>query len=127
MELEFLYEAKVRVLQGVDIGLVPEGRRIDFPFSGEVNGPKIRGKMEGVDYVTIRLDGALLHVHGIITTDGGDRISVEVSAFTIPSKDGGPSIVKGVLSFRTSSKELFWLNTTQGIEEGFSDMKRREL
>ena len=128
MEPELLYEAKVKILPGVDIGVVHEGRRVNFPFTGDAIGPKINGKLDGVDYVLGRPDGVgILHVHGVITTDIGDRISVEASAFTTPTKEEGWSAVKGVETFRTSSKELSWLNSTQGVEEGLTSLKMREL
>ena len=127
MQGEILYEEKLKILPGIDIGLVPEGRRVDLPFAGDVSGPSIHGKIDGVDYTLIRTDGvALLHIHGVIATDGGDRISVEVSGFGTTTPEGRYAI-KGALTFRTGSKEFFWLNSTPGIAEGFFDMNKREV
>ena len=39
MQGEILYEEKLKILPGVDIGLVPEGSRVDFPFTGDIRGP----------------------------------------------------------------------------------------
>ncbi|MBM4447539.1 MAG: DUF3237 domain-containing protein [Chloroflexi bacterium] len=127
MQGELLYEAKVKLLPGVDIGFVPEGWRINFAFTGDVSGPKISGKLDGVDYLLIRPDRVgLLHVHGVITTDGGDRISIEVSAFATDTPEGRRAI-KGALTFQTGSKEFAWLNSTRGYEEGYADMEKGEL
>ena len=124
MKAEFLYEEKLKLPPSVDIGPVPEGEMVNFPFAGRVSGPEISGKLEGVDYVLIRPDGVgLLHVHGIITTDGGDLISIEVSAFATDSRKKGLNDIKGVVTFRTSAKKYAWLNSTQGVEEGYADMK----
>ena len=124
MKAELLYEEKLKLLPTVEIGAVPEGEMVNFPFAGRVSGPKLSGKLEGVDYVLIRPDGVgLLHVHGVITTDSGDRISIEVSAFATDSKKKGLNDIKGVVTFRTSAKEYAWLNSTQGVEEGYADMK----
>jgi hypothetical protein len=128
MKAEFLYEEKLKLLPTVDIGPVPEGEMVNYPFAGRVSGPKISGKLEGVDYVLIRPDGVgLLHVHGVITTDRGDRISIEVSAFATDSKKKGLNDIKGVVTFRTSAKEFAWLNSTQGVEQGYADMKLGEI
>ncbi len=128
MEAELLYEEKLKLLPTVEIGPVPEGEMVNYPFAGRVSGPKISGKLEGVDYVLIRPDGVgLLHVHGVITTDRGDRISIEVSAFATDSKEKGLDDIKGAVTFRTSSKEFAWLNSTQGVEQGYADMKRGEI
>jgi hypothetical protein len=89
MQKEFLYEEKLKLLPPTDIGLVPEGRRVDVPFSGDATGPSIRGKVEGVDYVLFRPDGViLLHVHAVLTMDGGDRVSIEVSGFATDAGEG---------------------------------------
>ena len=128
MEAEFLYEEKLKLLPSVDIGLVPEGRRINFPFAGNVSGPKISGTLDGVDYVLIRPDDVgLMHVHGVISTHGGDRIAIEVSAFATEAKNEERSVIKGVVTFRTSAKEFAWLNSTQGVEQGYVDLKAREV
>jgi hypothetical protein len=128
MKAEFLYEEKLKLLPTVDIGPVPEGEMVNYPFAGRVSGPKISGKLEGVDYALIRPDGVgLLHVHGVITTDRGDRISIEVSAFATDSKEEGLFDIKGVVTFRTSAKEFAWLNSTQGVEQGYADMKLGEI
>jgi hypothetical protein len=127
MQGEMLYEEKLKLLPPVEIGPVPEGMRLDVPFSGDVSGPSIHGKVDGVDYVLFRPDGAgVMHVHAVITTDGGDRISVEVSGFLTAAPDGHFAL-KGALTYKTGSKELAWLNSTQGVVEGFVDINKREL
>ena len=122
-----LYEEKLKFLPVVPIGPVPEGRRVDVPFSGDVSGPSIHGKVDGVDYVLFRPDGVgLMHVHAVITADGGDRISVEVSGFLTASEEGRFAL-KGALTYQTGSKEFAWLNSTQGIVDGIVDMSTMEL
>jgi hypothetical protein len=69
MQGEFLYEEKLKISAPVDIGHVPDGRRLDVPFTGDVSGPIIHGKVQGIDYVLFRPDGVgLLHVHAVLTT-----------------------------------------------------------
>jgi hypothetical protein len=127
MQGDMLWEEKLKILPGIDIGSVPEGMRIDIPFSGDVSGPSINGKVNGVDYVLLRPDGVgVMHVHAVITTDGGDRISYQVSGFLTTAPDGR-SALKGAVTCQTGSKELAWLNSTQGVVDGFADMKTGEL
>ncbi len=52
-----LYEEKLKALPPVDIGSVPERRRLEIPFVGDVSGPIIHGKVAGTDYVLLRTDG----------------------------------------------------------------------
>ena len=127
MRGEMLYEAKLKLLAPLQIGSVPEGQRLNVPFTGDISGPTVHGKIEGIDYVLVRPDGVgLLHVHGVVTTDGGDIISVEVSGFLTPAPDGRFAL-KGAVTYQTASKELAWLNSTQGVEDGFVDMNTSEL
>ena len=127
MQGEILYEEKLKLLPDVEIGPVPEGMRIDSHYSGHLSGLSIHGKVDGVDYVLLRPDGVLvLHVHAVITTDGGDRISVEGSGFGTATPDGRFAM-KGALNYKTGSKELAWLNSTQGIVDGFVDLNAREV
>jgi hypothetical protein len=127
MQGEMLYEEKIKLLAPVEIGSVPEGMRVNVPFTGDISGPTIHGKIEGIDYVLVRPDGVgLLHVHGVITTDGGDIISVEVSGFLTAAPDGRLA-VKGAVTYQTGSKEFAWLNSTQGVADGFVDTSIRGL
>jgi len=127
MQGEMLYEAKLKLLAPLEIGSVPEGRRLNVPFTGDISGPIIHGKIEGIDYVLVRPDGVgLRHVHAVLTTDGGDLISVEVSGFSTAAPDGRFAL-KGAVTYQTGSKELAWLNSTQGVEDGFVDMSTGEL
>jgi hypothetical protein len=127
MQPELLYDAKAKLSPPLNIGSVPEGTRLNVPFAGDVTGPSIHGKIEGIDYVLIRPDGVgLVHVHAILTTDGGDIISVEVSGFMTAAPDGRFAL-KGAVTYQTGSKELGWLNSTQAVEDGFIDMTTGEL
>ena len=128
MQGELLYELKGKFTGAVEIGAVPEGMRINFPVAGDISGPKISGKIEGVDYVLIRADGVgLLHAHAVVTTDEGDPISVDVSGFATPTQEEGRYDLKEAVTFRTGSKKFAWLNTTQAVGEGFTNTKTGEL
>lgn len=127
MQGEMLYEAKIKLLDSLEIGPVPEGRRLNAPFTGNLTGPNMHGKIEGIDYVLIRPDGVgVLHIHAILTTDGGDIISIGGSGLMTAAPDGRFAI-KAALTFQTASKELAWLNSIQAVEDGFADLTTSEL
>jgi len=127
MQGEILYEEKLKIFPGVDLGLVPEGGRINHPFAGDIRGPIIHGKVDGIDYFLMRPDGVgLLHIHGVITTDRGDQISLEVSGFMTRTPDGLYAL-KGAIAYQTGSKEFAWLNSTQGAVDGFFDLTKMEV
>ena len=118
---------QTKLIGAVEIGAVPEGMRINFPSAGDISG-KISGKIEAVDYALIRADGVgLLHIHGVVTTDEGDRISVEASGFATPTQEEGSYDLREAATFRTGSKKFAWLNTTQAVGEGFANTKTGEL
>lgn len=111
----------------VMIGLVPEGMRINFPFTGDVSG-KISGKVEGVDYVLTRPDGVgRLHIHGVITTEEGDLISIEASGYGTPTEEEGRYAINGAVTFQTAAKNLTWLNKTLATGRGYADTNNKQL
>jgi hypothetical protein len=127
MQGELLYEMKLKLMPGINIGAVPVGTRIDFPFAGEVSGPGIRGKIDGVDYALIRPDGvSRLHIHGVITADSGDLVSIEASGLASANPDGRFAM-KETITYHTASQQLAWLNSVQGVGDGFIDMNTSEL
>lgn len=86
---ELLYEYTVKFtgmteygvsLESLMAGKVPpppEGARFDVAFEGASNGPKLKGKVTGVDYLRIRADGRFeLHIHAEITADDGQKIAL---------------------------------------------------
>jgi len=127
MQLEILFEEKLKFLSVVNIGAVPEGMRLNMPFSGEIDGPSISGKVEGTNYVLLRPDGvAVLHAHAVVTTVGGDLVSVEIRGLSTTTVDGRQA-VKGSVTYQTGSKEFAWLNSTVGIVDGFTDLRTMEM
>jgi hypothetical protein len=67
----------------------PDGARFDVPFEGTSSGPKLKGRVAGVDYLRIRADGRFeLHIHAEITTDDGQKISLFTSSKAYPWVNG---------------------------------------
>jgi hypothetical protein len=124
--LNELYELNVQLQPSIDFGITPEGKREDIPWTGEVRG-KINGKYEGVDYLLTRNDGVrVMHVHGVITVNGDTKISIELTGYVKDTSNERLSLI-GALSFWTGSKEFEWLNSVQGIEEGYIDLQSMKI
>jgi len=127
MQLEFLFDEKIKFLSLLDIGAVPEGSRVNLPFAGEIMGPHLNGKVEGINYVLLRSDDVgVVHVHGIVTATSGDLISIEVRGLSTTGTDGHQA-VKGTITYQTGSKEFAWLNSTLGIVDGITDLGKMEM
>ena len=106
------------------IGPVPEGLRANFYVtSGEVSGPRIRGKLRpvGGDWLTVRTDGvAILDVRGTLETPDGALILVTYQGVSDVGPDGYQKFLDQSLPpvipirtaprFVTSHPDYVWLN-----------------
>ncbi len=98
-------------------GTVPAGTRIDIRFTGVVTSAHWAGERPaaGIDYVTIRSDGAgELHVHATVG-EGDDLVSYEARG--LQTKAG----VVETMYFQTASEELAFLNEAVGVATGGVD------
>lgn len=82
-----------------------EGLKFDIHFEGEVTGDKIKGTIQGVDYLTVRSDGRLfLDLRAAITTKDGAMIHVTESGIN----DRGNLRLN--MDFHTNDSRYTWLN-----------------
>ena len=77
---ELLYEYTVKLTGMTEYGVSfqalmagttappPEGARFDVPFEGASNGPRLRGKVAGVDYLRVRADGRFRKIQVRVTS-----------------------------------------------------------
>jgi hypothetical protein len=121
------------------IGPVPEGFRVNFfNAGGEVNGPRIHGKLRAVggDWVTVRKDGmAVLDVRLTFETDDGALILVAYSGLGDFGEDGYQNFLRGALPpavrlrisprFSTSHPKYLWLNRLHCFGVGDYDPRAR--
>lgn len=102
--------------------LPPQGARFDIAFEGSFEGPKLKGTIAGVDYLTVRADGRFqLDLQANLTTDDGVKISVYEDGLLIaPDPDDEKRIaqLRLNLEFTTSSPQYAWLNQVQGWGRG---------
>ncbi|MBI3301893.1 MAG: DUF3237 domain-containing protein [Deltaproteobacteria bacterium] len=140
--LEHIFSFTARVQNPSEvIGPVPEGIRANFyTTGGEVNGPRVRGKIRpvGGDWLTIRTDGVgILDVRVTIETHDGALIYVTYQGVLDLGEDGYqkflhqtlPPIIqlRVVPRFLTTHPNYQWLNRLQCLGIGESDVERNEV
>ena len=82
------YGVSFEALMTGEVPPPPEGARFDFEIEGVANGPKLKGKVTGVDYLRMRADGRTeLDVYLKITTDDGQNIAGHVRGIVAPRPD----------------------------------------
>jgi hypothetical protein len=108
------YGVSLESLMAGEVAPPPEGARFDVVFDGASPGPKLKGKVTGVDYVRIRADGRFqLHIHAEITADDGQKIALEADGVALPRKDSSIADLRENVTLSTSSKEYTWVNALQ--------------
>jgi hypothetical protein len=108
------YGVSLESLMAGEVAPPPEGARFDVVFDGASRGPKLKGKVTGVDYVRIRADGRFqLHIHAEITADDGQKIALEADGVALPRKDSSIADLRENVTLFTSSKDYTWVNALQ--------------
>ncbi len=137
---ELVYKAKLQITGETDFGISlqaalsdptsipPEGVRVDIPVTGQIDGPRVKGKISGTDYLFMRGDGvSKLHVHAVIETDDGARISLFA--------DGVATMMEGVpkaklsenVSLHTAAAKYVWVNRVQIWATGETDLTNGQI
>ena len=132
---ELLYEYTVKLTGLTEYGVSfealmagtapppPEGARFDVPFEGASIGPKLKGKVTGVDYLRVRADGRFeLHIHAHITTDDGQKISLHADGVALPRPGSPVAGLRENVTLFTSSKAYAWVNGLQVWATGTVDL-----
>jgi hypothetical protein len=137
---EFLYELAAHLgattdfgidLDSVTSGRIPipsQGVRGDTVFVGEVTGQKLKGKLTGIDYWTLRADGVgVVNAYGVLTTLEGERIAYHAAGF-FTGEAGSPIYrIREDFSLYTGSSKYLWINTILGWQTGILDMSRETV
>ena len=133
-QVEFVFEARVKVGDPVLIGQTPRGERRMIPIlDGEFEGPGLRGRVlpGGADWQVLRSDGVaeLLAIY-ILETDAGERIQVtnrglrhgppDVMARLRAGERVDPSLYyfRAIPEFETGAPALQWMNRTLFVASG---------
>ena len=114
---------------GIDMGsaltgaktVPPEGVRVDVDFSGELQGPRIKGKITGTDFVLIMPGGVTrLDVRAVIVTDDGARIAFYADGYA-PVEKGAARLLENV-RLHTAAPAFLLVNSTQFWATGEIDL-----
>ena len=123
---KLMYEAEIRFTETVDYGVsmadltsgtrsIPRGgARFDQTFEGTLNGPVLKGRISGTDYLTVRADGLFqLHLHGQVTTEDGTTISMSSKGMSMQMEGERCSQLRSAVCLYTVSETFGWLNRLQ--------------
>ena len=123
---ELLYEYTVKITSVTEYGVSfaslmagevappSEGARFDAAFEGASHGPKLKGKVTGVDYLWMRADGRFqLHIHAEITAADGQKIALHADGVALPRKGSSIADLRENVALSTSSKDYLWVNALQ--------------
>ncbi len=137
---EHLYEVTLKLTQVTEFGVSmealisgqvpppPEGARFDLAFEGSSRGPKLTGKISGVDYIHVRADGRFeMHMHSVLSTDDGANIAVFADGVATPREGGSIFDLRENVTLRTSAEAYSWVNRLQVWGVGTSDMASKEV
>ena len=113
LEHEFLYNIKLSLEPGIEIGETPLGKRVIYTIKGGTfEGPKLKGKVRpvGGDWV-LRLDSVTtkLDVKLLLETEDGQLISNTYTGIVHNNPDG-TTYWRTTPLFETSSAKYEWLN-----------------
>lgn len=108
------YGVSLESLLAGELAPPPEGARFDVAFEGASRGPKLKGKVTGVDYLRVRADGRFeLHIHAEMTADDGQKIAFHADGVALPRKGSSISDLRENVTLSTSSKDYTWVNALQ--------------
>jgi hypothetical protein len=132
---DLLYEYTVKITGMTEYGVSfqalmagaaappPEGARFDISFEGASKGPKLKGRVAGVDYLRVRADGRFdLHIHAAIATDDGESISLHADGVALPQAGSPIAGLRENVTLFTSSKAYAWVNGLQVWATGTVDL-----
>ena len=138
---ELIYEAEIHFTGMVEYGVsmdalssrkvpIPRaGARFDQTFEGILHGPRLKGRISGIDYLYVRADGLFqLHLHAQVTTDDGTEISMSSEGISIQIDGEKLTQLRATVSLFTSSETYSWLNQLRLWAVGtFDPMKGEAL
>jgi hypothetical protein len=136
---ELIYETEIHFTQVIEYGISlvdissgkqvvpPAGARFDQTFEGVLFGPRLRGKIRGIDYLSVRADGQFrLHLHGCLTTEDGENIALSSEGVSIHIPGVNKAQLRSSVTLFTNSAAYEWLNKLQLWAVGILDADRGE-
>lgn len=116
-------------LTGGAVAPPAEGARFDLSFAGTLVGPRIEGKISGIDYLEVRADGRfMLNIQATVTTTDGENIALHEDGILVPpANPDSPAILRLNLKFTTASPKYSWLNKLHVWAQGEVNMNLGEV
>ena len=135
---DLLYEYSVAITGVVHFGIelsailsgesaIPtEGARFDVAIDGESVGPKLKGRVSGIDHLRVRADGRMdLHIHAVMETDDGARISIFADGVCKPEPGSPVAELRENVTLFTSDPRYAWVNPLQIWGVGTVDLAKQ--
>jgi hypothetical protein len=135
-----VYEYTPQVTQVVEYGVAadpvfsgrkpppPEGARFDLYLEGPVTGPRLKGMLKGVDYVSFRADGrAELHIHAEISTQDHKRIALAAGGLAIAEPGSSVFQLRENVTLTSHHPEFSWVNRIQVWASGVVDVSTGQV
>lgn len=108
-------------LQNGSVAIPPQGARFELAFEGTLEGERMKGTIEGVDYLNVRTDGPFeLNIFATITTNDGVRIAFDETGVLSPGPEGINELYLN-MKFTTGDERYSWLNKVQAWGRGSVD------
>lgn len=141
-QFEHIFSVLVRLHSPPEIiGPVPQGLRMNhYIAGGEVNGPKLRGRIRAVggDWLTLRPDGVLLlDVRTTLETEDGALVAVSFTGLSDLGEDAFGKFQRGEAPekisyraaprFETAHPAYQWLNRLFALAVGEVDRPHAEV
>ncbi len=137
--LEYVFSLTCALQPPEVIGPLPEGIRANFYLAGgEIDGPKLHGKIRpvGADWFTMRSDGVgILDIRATFETDDGALVYAAYTGMTDAGQDGYERFLRQDLPpvlplriiprYSTAHPNYQWLNRLQCV--GFGEVNLQSL
>ncbi len=137
---DLIYEYTIHFTKVIDYGISfdalasgkepipPSGARVDVEYRGECHGPKIKGAIEGVDYLYFRADRQVqVHIHAQITTEDGAKVAMFAEGVAFPVKGSHLIQLRENVTLNSAAPEYSWVNRLQIWAQGTTDPSTGEV
>jgi hypothetical protein len=105
------YGVSIQALTSGQIEPPPGGARFEVAYGGTIQGERLNGTIEGVDYIEVRADGRfLLNIHATITTHDGVRIALTSDGILTRPDAEAISQVRLNMRLSTAVPAYTWVN-----------------
>ena len=106
----------------VTLGAMPDGFRIDFPFTGTATGPHWEGELAvvGTDHGRVRKDGTVVLDITARMGEGKDAVFYTARGLALPTETRGDADPHELIMFETANEALAFLNRSIGVGVGQS-------